>query len=272
MKKKYLMGLAVIMLVLAACGGSGSGDGTSLVNADSHDADNKVNITVPTTFNAIPDFDEDYTYASDEAASKDLVRDAMGKLEGLLSGISFSDIGGSSLLSASKTSSARAMQNESFEYYLSEAQQDIQDELKTSVTANGYAKGTVSYDDDENFTPFRLTADAKCRIEILAGYTTEDDWIIKGYIGGDATAKNIYITDSSASGTAKVTLNYALSIADSSKKYVKCTISMTVTLNASKGTLDFTYQAKVFNPSGSQWGKLVTDGATISLDDIFGSF
>ncbi|MDR1252595.1 MAG: hypothetical protein LBK62_10600 [Treponema sp.] len=270
MKKKYLMGLVVIMLVLAACGGGGSGDGTSLVNADPHETDTKVNTTVPTAAKDIPDFDVGtFTYASDETAAKTLVGDAMGKLEGLLGEI-FAG-GGSSLLSASKTSSARAMQNESFEYYLSEAQQDIEDELKTSVTAIGYAKGTVSYD-DKNITPFRLTADAKCRIAILEGYTTDDDWIIKGYIGGDAAAKNIYITDSSASGTASATVTYALSIADSSKNYVKCTITMTVSLNASKGTLGYTYKATVFNPSGSQWGTLVTGDETVSLDDILGSF
>jgi hypothetical protein len=263
MKKKYVIVLAVLVMVLAACSNpTGGGDGTYVAPNTPPQTDSNPSLTVPASAADIPALDADITYSADQNEATKLVEDALEEIQNMI----FSDMPGLGAL-PSKTDGARAIQNETFEYYLSQdAQADIEQEIP-GAKVYGYAKGNVSYDDD-NFVPFKLTADAKARFELPNGYVY-GGYNIKGYFAGTANAKNIYITDKSASGTASANLDYAVSIAHVTDKIgVKCRVEMKMTLNASSNAATYKYKVIVFAQNGSDWFNY-NESASVNISDFF---
>ena len=246
MKKKYLIVLAALVLALAACSNpAGSGDGSlTQQTTGPSQADTNPNITVPKTAAEIPDFDAATggNYVADEPTAEALVTAAMGQVQSIIGGL-----GGSfNVAAASKTGGARAIQNEKIEYYFSEHQADIQAEIP-GAKVYGYAKGSVSYD-DQNALPIKVNVDAKYRAEIPGGYTS-GGYTIKAVVGGTAKATNLNISETSTgtvkvTGTANAAFEVALSVTDGTN-WVKCIVTESANLDSS-GQIKLTYSGKIF--------------------------
>jgi hypothetical protein len=250
MKKKYLIVLAVLVMVLAACP-TGGGDGTYVLQEDTGSkSDLNPDLTVPATAAEIPDLDTGVAYSADATEAETLVEDAIAAMDEMLSstllgGISFSSSAGG----------ARAIQSETFDYLFSEELQAEVDAEIPGAKIYGYAKGSVSYD-DANFVPFKLNVDSKGRLEIPDGCTfaAYPNYKIKGYYAETLSVKNLTITESKVSGSVNSNVDYAISIAHVNNKVgIKCAVKMTTSFNASKNMISYTYKVKVFAQNGNVW-------------------
>jgi len=269
-RRSFLKGFGVFVLaiLLATCsdGGGSKGGGGGYIPPD---VDSNPSLTVPTSPSDIPNFASSKGYTPMEQEEiEELWEEITSMLEELIDDLNeaFEEFVGthfsvsSSALRAyaaynnsafGRTVLGRAIVSDSFDIKLSEASPAFD-----GFKINGFVKGTLSYNDAEDFFPITINGSSEFRVEMSEGFIEglideEGDWDIFGVIAGRATVNNIKVTsEDEISGSLSGSINCALNIAVDGK-WLKLIVNITLTSNLGNETVTASFDMKAYGDGSS---------------------
>lgn len=144
----------------------------------------------------------------------------------MLAGLSGSSL--SNVHSFNRNLASRAVETERVQYNFSEM--DIDDEF---MKIRGYVDALAGF--DEAAGVLTLNGDAKFKLELSEGFKDEEEtYEALGFVAGEAYARNVIISETTASGSISYSINGAVNIADITDNiWVKCIFKTQYNLNLS---------------------------------------
>jgi hypothetical protein len=223
---RNIVKIGIVMLVLTGILVSCSDNSTPTPQSNNTFIREQVDLNIPEVA-GIASFSPSKSYSPASKEQVDTIINAIfDEDDGFLSGLfSVNQSYGNSF---SRNLSSRAVETERVQFNFSEMELD-----DPFMTIRGYVDALVGFDDVTEY--LSVNGSAKFRLELKEGFKDEEGaYETFGVVAGQASANNVIITETTASGSISYSINGAVNVADlEAKVWVKCIFDTSLNLTLS---------------------------------------